>query len=75
MCHITSGKVKTNMLLIWAGPDSKDIYDSFNLWPYQANNANRVLQRFEEFCELSQSVTFEQFDTSSLRSPNVKAKP
>ena len=31
MCHITSGKVKTNMLLIWAGPDSEDIYDSFSL--------------------------------------------
>ena len=25
MCHITSGKVKTSMLLIWAGPDGEDI--------------------------------------------------
>ena len=30
MCHITSGKVKTSMLLIWAGPDGEDIYDNFN---------------------------------------------
>ena len=29
MCHITSGKVKTNMLLIWAGPDGEDIYKKF----------------------------------------------
>ena len=31
MCHISSGKVKTSMLLIWAGPDGEDIYDNFNL--------------------------------------------
>ena len=30
MCHITSGKVKTSMLLIWAGPGGEDIYDNFN---------------------------------------------
>ena len=51
MCHITSGKVKTNMLLIWAGPDGEGIYDSFNLRPDQANDVGHVLQRFEEFCE------------------------
>ena len=51
MCHITSGKVKTSMLLIWSGPDGKDIYDNFNLPPHQANDVDYVLQRFEEFCE------------------------
>ena len=51
MCHITSGKVKTSMLLIWAGPDGEDIYDNFNLQPHQANDVNYVLQCFEEFCE------------------------
>ena len=44
MCHITSGKVKTNMLLIWARPDGEDIYDNFNLQPHQANDVNYVLQ-------------------------------
>ena len=29
MCHITSGKVKNSMLLIWAGPDGEDIYEMF----------------------------------------------
>ena len=51
MCHITSRKVKTSMLLIWAGPDGEDIYDNFNLQPHQANDVNYVLQHFEEFCE------------------------
>ena len=51
MYHITSGKVKTNMLLIWAGPDGEDIYDNFNLQPHQANDVNYVMQQFEEFCE------------------------
>ena len=51
MCHITSGKVKTSMLLIWATPDGEDIYDNFNLQPHKANDVNYVLQHFEEFCE------------------------
>ena len=51
MCHISSGKVKMSMLLIWAGPDGEDIYDNFNLPPHQANDVNYILQHFEEFCE------------------------
>ena len=51
MCHISSGKVKTSMLLIWAGPDGEDIYDNFNLQLHQANDVNYILQCFEEFCE------------------------
>ena len=51
MCHIISGKVKTSMLLIWAGQDGEDIYDNFGLQPHQSNDVNYVLQRFEEFCK------------------------
>ena len=51
MCHIKSGKVKTSMFLIWAGPDGEDIYESFNLSPHQANDIELVMQHFEEFCE------------------------
>ena len=36
MCHITSGKVKTSMLLICTGPDGEDIYDNINLPPHLA---------------------------------------
>ena len=46
MCHITSGKVKTSMLLIWAGPDGEDIYEGFNLLPHQENDVDFVLQKF-----------------------------
>ena len=31
MAHITSGKVKTNMFLIWAGPEGKDIFGNLQL--------------------------------------------
>ena len=51
MCHITSGKVKTSMLLIWAGPDGEDIYENFNLLPHQKYDVDYVLRRFEECCE------------------------
>ena len=51
MCHITSGKVKMSILLIWAGQDGEDIYDNFNLLPHQANDVDFVLQHFEEFYE------------------------
>ena len=51
MCHIKSGKVKTSVFLIWAGPDREDIHESFNLLPHEANGVGLVIQRFEEFCE------------------------
>ena len=51
MCHITSGKVKTSMLLIWAGLDGEDTYENFNLLPHQRYDVDYLLRRFEEFCE------------------------
>ena len=50
MAHIASGKVKTNMLLIWAGPDRQDIYDNFNLITTQHHDIDYGMQKFEEFC-------------------------
>ena len=44
MCHISSDKVKTRMLLIWAGPNGEDIDDNFNLPPHVANDVDHVLQ-------------------------------
>ena len=43
MCHIKSGKVKTSMILIWAGPGGEEIYESFNLLPHQANDIELVM--------------------------------
>ena len=49
MAHITSGKLKTNMFLIWAGLDRQDIYDNFNLTVAQ-QYIEYVMQHFQEFC-------------------------
>ena len=68
MCHITSGKVKKNMLLIWAGPDGQDIYDQTK--PMMLTMSYRDLKS-----SVNQSVILGQLNTSSLRSPNVKAEP
>ena len=51
MCHNTSGKVKTSMLLIWASPDGKDIYEHFNLPVHQRYDVDFVLNKFKAFCE------------------------
>ena len=51
MHHITSGKVKTSMLLIWAGPDGEEIYENFNLPVHQKYDVDFVLNKFEAFCE------------------------
>ena len=51
ICHITSGKVKTSMLLIWVGPDGEDIYGNFNLPIHQKHDIDFVLNKFEDFCE------------------------
>ena len=51
MCHITSGKVKRSMLLIWAGPDGEDIYENFNLPVHQRYDVDFVLNKFKAFCE------------------------
>ena len=51
MCHITSGKVKTSMLLIWARLDREDIYENFNLPVHQKYDVDFVLNRFKAFGE------------------------
>ena len=51
MCHITSGKVKTSMLLIWTGPDGEDIYENFNLPVHQRYHVDFVLNKFKAYCE------------------------
>ena len=51
MCHITSGKVKTSMLLIGEGLDGGDIYENFNLPPHLRHDVDHVFKQFEEFCE------------------------
>ena len=70
MCHITSGKVKTSMLLIWAGPDGEDIYENFNLLPHQKYDVDYVLTRFEEFCEPICNFHMARFKFSKVHQHN-----
>ena len=43
MAHITNGKVKTNMFLIWVGPDAKDINKNLHLSSTQQYDIDAVL--------------------------------
>ena len=51
MAHVTSGKVKTNMFLIWCGPDGEDIYDNFELTEDEMYDIDYVIEQFELYCE------------------------
>ena len=51
MAHVPDGKIKTNMFLIWAGPDGEDIYDNFKLPPNHQYDVDYVLDKFEECCQ------------------------
>ena len=51
MAHITNDKVKTNMLLIWAGPDAEDIYENLHLSLSQQYNLDAVFEAFKRYCE------------------------
>ena len=51
MAHVTNGKVKTNMFLIWAGPDGEDVYGSVQLSRSQQYNLDAVFKAFERYCK------------------------
>ena len=51
MAHIHNDKVKTNMLLIWAGPDGEDVYKNLKLSPSQQYNLDVVFEALEQYCE------------------------
>ena len=44
MAHITSDKVKTNMFLIWYGPDGEDICDNFQLNDDEMYDIDHVME-------------------------------
>ena len=45
MAHVTSGKVKTNMFLIWCGPDGEDIHDNFELEEDEMYDINLIMEQ------------------------------
>ena len=51
MAHVTSGKVKSNMFLIWCGLDGEDMYDNFELTDDEMYDIDYVMEQFELYCE------------------------
>ena len=51
MAHITNCKVKTNMFLIWAGPDGEDICNNFQFSLSRQYNLDAVFEAFERYCK------------------------
>ena len=72
MAHVTSGKVKTNMFLIWCGPNGEDIYDNFQLTDNEMYDTDYVMNSLN--CTVNQYVTLELPDISSVKSLNVIMK-
>ena len=52
MDHVTSSKVKTNMFLIWCGPDRENIYDNLELEEDEMYDIDHIMEQFELYCEL-----------------------
>ena len=61
------------MLLIWAGPDSEDIYENFNLLPNQKYDMDYVLRSLEEFCEPICNLRIIRFKFSKVYQHNGKS--
>ena len=51
MAQVTSGKVKTNMFLIWRGPNGEDIYDNFQLNDDKMYDIDYVIEQLELYYE------------------------
>ena len=51
MAHVTSKKCKTNMFLIWCGPDGEDIYNNFRLDDDEMYDIDFIMDQFEQYCE------------------------
>ena len=51
VAHITNGKVKTNMFLIWVGSDAEDMYKNLHLSSRQQYDIGAVLEAFKRYCK------------------------
>ena len=69
MAHIT---VKTNMFLIWCGPDGEDIHDNFELTDDEMYDIDYVMEQFELYCE--PICNFVLPDINSVKCPKERMK-
>ena len=72
MAHVTSGKVKTNMFLIWYGPDGEDTCDNFELTDNEMHDIDYIMELFKLYW--NQFVTFMQPDISSIKCPKERMR-
>ena len=72
MVHITNGKVKTNMFLIWAGPDGEDVYENLQLSPSQQYDLNAVFEAFKRYYEPICNFWVAQFKFRSVKKQDSK---
>ena len=67
MAHITNGKVKTDMFLIWAGPNTEDICENLHLASTQQYNIDAVLEAFERYYKLICNFTVARWKFRSVK--------
>ena len=67
MVHITNGKVKTNMFLIWAGPDVEDIYENLRLPSTQQYVMSVNFEAFKRYCEPTCNFHVARFKFRSVK--------
>ena len=72
MAHVTSGKVKTNMFLIWCGPDGGDMCNNFELTDNKMYDTDYVMNSLS--CIVNQFAIFVLPDISSVKCPKGKIK-
>ena len=72
MAHITNGKVKTNMFLIWTGPDAEDIYENLHPSSTQQYEIDAVLEAFERYCKLICNFRVARWKFRSVKQHDTK---
>ena len=72
MAHITNGKVKTNMFLIWAGPNGEDICENLQLSLSQQYNLDAVFETFERYCKPICNFCAARFKFRSIKQHDIE---
>ena len=72
MAHIANDKVKTNMFLIWAGPDGEDVYENLQLSSSQQYNLDAVFEAFERYCEPTCNFHAARFKVRAVKQHEIE---
>ena len=64
---------KTNMFLIWCGPDGEDIYDNFQLNDNKMYDIDYVMEQFELYCEQICNFQAARYQVSQCENETMNA--